>query len=97
MMVPITCFKRKYSAIASIKTAARFFTSRSVRRRWRSGWIRTGEQLQSVSFLSDGEILEVTAEDGLICGAYETRTDRKRGEIGVCAEGMGVMEIFQII
>lgn len=62
-----------------------------------SRWIRTGEQLQSVSFLSDGEILEVTAEDGLICGAYETRTDRKRGEIGVCAEGMGVMEIFQII
>lgn len=61
-----------------------------------SRWIRTGEQLRSISFLSDGEILEVTAEDGLVCGAYETKEDRKSGKIRIETDGKGEVEIFQI-
>lgn len=55
-----------------------------------------GERLESISLLSDGEILEVTAQEGLVCGAYETRQDRKSGEIRIETDGKGEVEIFQI-
>ena len=60
-------------------------------------YLKTGKNPEKISFLSDGEILEVTVEDGLICGAYETRTDAKKGKISICVKGKGRAEIFQII
>lgn len=60
-------------------------------------YLTLGEQPENISFLSDGEILEVTAEDGLVCGAYETKVDKKNGEIIAQADGKGKVEIFQIV
>ena len=39
----------------------------------------------------------MTVEDGLICGAYETRTDAKKGKISICVKGKGRAEIFRIM
>ena len=60
-------------------------------------YLKTGKNPEKISFLSDGEILEVTVEDGLTCGAYETGTDAKKGKISICAKGKGRAEIFRII
>ena len=49
-----------------------------------------------LSLLSDGEILEVTVNDGLLSEAYETVLDVRKGEITVQAEGKAKVEIYQI-
>ncbi len=60
-------------------------------------YLNAGKLPEKISFLSDAEILEVTVDDGLVCGAYETEADSLCGEIRVQA-GRGVrMEIFQIV
>lgn len=59
-------------------------------------YLKVGKGAEKISFLSDGEILEVTVDDGLICGAYETKADGKKGRIRVRTKGKGRVEIFQI-
>ena len=51
---------------------------------------------EKLSLLSDGEILEVTVNDGLLSEAYETVLDVRKGEITVQAEGKAKVEIYQI-
>ncbi len=51
---------------------------------------------EKLSLLSDGEILEVTVNGGLLSEAYETVLDVKKGKITVQAEGKAKVEIYQI-
>ncbi len=59
--------------------------------------LKVGKELKEISFLSDGELLEITAKEGLVCGAYETDIDVKKGKITARIKGKGRVEIFQII
>lgn len=59
--------------------------------------LKVGKELRVMSFLTDGELLEVMAEEGLVCGAYETNIDAKKGKISVGMKGKGRVEIFQVI
>ncbi len=52
---------------------------------------------KKVSFLSDGEILEVTVDDGLACGAFETKVDAMGGEIRMQVNAEARIEIFQVM
>lgn len=45
-----------------------------------------GKEIRQISFFSDGEILEIFGENGLLYAAVEADTDQKRGKITVYAE-----------
>lgn len=67
---------------------------------WEKAGIRgmeIGKGVETISFLSDGEILEVTVDDGLACGAYETEADAKSGEVRIAADGEVKVEIFRVV
>lgn len=97
----------------SVKSAARSYDKESIATEklsmgkvclkegsWEEEGIRgleAGKDLESISFLSDGEILEVTVEDGLTWGAYETKSDARNGEVRIEADGTIRAEIFQIL
>ena len=51
---------------------------------------------EKISLFSDGEILEVTVDDGLMADAYETVVDEKSGVITVEADGSVKAEVFAI-
>lgn len=51
---------------------------------------------EKISLLSDGEILEITVDDGLMSEAFETCVDEKSGMIRVEATGNVGLEIFTI-
>ena len=51
---------------------------------------------ERISLISDGEILEVTVNDGLLAEAYETILDVRKGTITVQAEGTVKVEVNQI-
>lgn len=59
--------------------------------------LKMKEDMKKISFLSDGEILEVTVDDGLICGAYETVVSALSGEINVQVYGNVKVNIYQIV
>lgn len=66
---------------------------------WADAGIRvleTGQNPQSVSLLSDGEILEITVDDGLVSDAFETTADALQGEVVVRAFGKVKTEISRI-
>lgn len=68
-------------------------------RSWADAGIRVleiGQDAESISFLSDGEILEITVDDGLVSDAYETATDALCGEVKVKADGKVKVEICRI-
>ena len=50
---------------------------------------------KKISLLSDGEILEVTLDDGLMSDAFETSADEKKGNIQVKSTGNLKLEIYQ--
>lgn len=58
--------------------------------------LEIGCDIESVSFLSDGEILEITVDDGLICAAYETVVSEQSGWVKVQACKKVRVEISQI-
>lgn len=51
---------------------------------------------EKIALFSDGEVLEVTVNDGLIADVHETCVDQKSGEICVKAEGTVNVEIFTL-
>jgi len=51
---------------------------------------------KKVSLLSDGEILEVTIDDGLLSDAYETCADQNAGEIKVETDKKVKVQIFAL-
>lgn len=66
---------------------------------WAQAGIRvleTGADPESISILTDGEVLEITVDDGLVSDAYETATDALCGEVKVKAKGDVKVEISQI-
>ena len=66
---------------------------------WAQAGIRvleTGADPESISLLTDGEVLEITVDDGLVSDAYETATDALCGEVKIKARGEVKVEISQI-
>lgn len=66
---------------------------------WADAGIRVleiGQNPESISILSDGEILEITVDDGLVSDAYETAEDALCGEVKVKADGEVKVEISRI-
>lgn len=51
---------------------------------------------EKISLLSDGEILEITVDEGLMSEAFETCVDEKSGVVNVEAAGAVGLEIFTI-
>lgn len=51
---------------------------------------------EKISLLSDGEILEITVDDGLMSEAFETCVDVKAGTVCVETKGAVELEIFTI-
>lgn len=49
-----------------------------------------------ISLFSDGDILEVTIDDGLMCDAYETRVDQLSGKITVETDQNVKVQIFAL-
>lgn len=49
---------------------------------------------EKISLLSDGQILEVTIDDGLMCDAYETCMDQNAGTISVETDKKVKVQIF---
>ncbi len=67
---------------------------------WADAGVRVleiGPDPESISFLSDGEILEITVDEGLVSDAYETMTDVMSGEVKVRSEGEVKVEISRIV
>lgn len=61
------------------------------------GRVQTLKQFPTkISLFSDGEILEVTVDDGLMADAYETVVDEKAGVITVEAAGIVRAEVFRV-
>lgn len=70
------------------------------RRTWADAGLRvleTGQNPESISLLSDGEILEITINDGLVSDAFETAATARQGEVTVKASGTVKVEISRII
>ena len=66
---------------------------------WADAGIRvleTGADPESISILTDGEVLEITVDEGLVSDAYETVTDVLCGEVKVKVQGDVKVEISQI-
>lgn len=66
---------------------------------WADAGIRVleiGSDAESISFLSDGEILEITVDEGLVSDAYETGTDALCGEVKIKADGEVKVEIARM-
>ena len=66
---------------------------------WAQAGIRvleTGADPESISLLTDGEVLEITVDDGLVSDAYETAKDALCGEVKIKARGEVKVEISQI-
>lgn len=88
--------------ISSERAALKHFSSWKIMSEgisWEKAGVRileTGCGIESVSFLSDGEILEITVDDGLICAAYETKVSLQSGQVRVKAYGKVKTEISQI-
>lgn len=51
---------------------------------------------EKISIVSDGEILEITVNDGLYGEAYETVIDQKNGLIKTKTDGIIELEIYQV-
>ena len=51
---------------------------------------------EKISVLSDGEVLEITIDDGMYGEVYETLADQKQGMISVEAKGSICLNINQI-
>jgi len=78
----------------------RFMKSIAERPSWADAGVRvleTGQDPESISFLSDGEILEITVDDGIVSDAYETGTDAQSGTVKVNASGEVKVEISRIV
>ena len=58
--------------------------------------LETGADPVSISILTDGEVLEITVDDGLVSDAYETAADALCGEVKIKAQGEVKAEISQI-
>ena len=58
--------------------------------------IDIGKNLNDFSVLSDGEILEVSAENGMVLAVAELPSDRKMGNITVEVSGRASVDIFRI-
>lgn len=56
---------------------------------------KIGSDIKKISILSDGEITEITVDDGLIADVYETAVDEKSGRISVKADGAAKVKIYQ--
>jgi len=54
------------------------------------------EKFEKVSFIVDGELLEVTIDDGMMCIAYEMNQLTFAGEIKLLSDEMIKMEIYEI-
>ena len=55
-----------------------------------------GKGLNDFSILADGEILEVSAQNGLILAVMELPSDRKRGNVTVEVAGKAAVDIYRI-
>lgn len=58
--------------------------------------IDLGKGLNDFSILADGEILEVTAENGLVLAVLEMDSDRKSGNVTVEAAGRAKVELYRM-
>lgn len=54
------------------------------------------ECTEKISLITDGEILEVTVNDGMMSDAFENVVDEKSGKVSVSAETAVNVEIYQI-
>lgn len=54
------------------------------------------EKFEKISFSVDGELLEITIGDGMMCISYEMKQLISSGEIKVLSDGMIKMEIYEI-
>ena len=55
-----------------------------------------GRNLNDFSLLADGELLEVSAEDGLVLAMMELPSDRKKGNVTVEVSGKSAVDIYRI-
>ncbi len=55
-----------------------------------------GKNLNDFSLLADGEILEASAQNGLVLAVLELPTDRKRGNVTVEVSGKAAVDIYRI-
>ena len=55
-----------------------------------------GKSLNDFSLLADGELLEVSAEEGLVMAMMELPSDRKKGNVTVEVSGKAAVDIYRI-
>lgn len=55
-----------------------------------------GKYLNDFSLLADGELLEASAENGLVLAMMELPSDRKRGNVTVKVSGKAAVDIYRI-
>ena len=55
-----------------------------------------GKNLNDFSLLADGELLEVSAEEGLVMAMMELPSDRKKGNVTVEVSGKAAVDIYRI-
>lgn len=58
--------------------------------------VQIGKELNDFSIIADGEIVEVTAQNGLIYAVFELDTDRKAGNVTVDIAGKAYVDIYRI-
>ena len=58
--------------------------------------IQIGKNLNDFSIIADGEIVEVSAENGLVFAVFEIETDRKSGNVTVDVSGKAYVDIYRV-
>ena len=56
--------------------------------------VQIGKELNDFSIIADGEIVEVTAQNGLTYAVFELDTDRKAGNVTVDIAGKAYVDIY---
>lgn len=79
-----------------VKDAAKMYEKEELSQESDERFLKLTGEWDQISFLSDGEILEITVQDGCQCSIYETKADEKQGEICVQTSGCAQVKISQI-
>lgn len=58
--------------------------------------VEMGKDLNDFSIIADGEIVEVSAENGLVFAVIELDTDRKSGNVTVDVSGKAYVDIYRV-
>ena len=58
--------------------------------------VQLGKELNDFSIIADGEIVEITADNGLVYAVFEMESDSKSGNVTVDIGGKAYVDIYRV-